>query len=72
MPQTLEAVFDGDVFRPTKPVNLKPNTRVEIIIADERDEWLDFSAQRLNDAYDGEPEYSLDLIKERNPNYEGS
>jgi predicted DNA-binding antitoxin AbrB/MazE fold protein len=32
MPDVIEAVFDGTVFRPDKDVNLKPNTRVEITI----------------------------------------
>ncbi len=30
--QTLDAIFDGDVFRPDSPVELEPNTRVRIII----------------------------------------
>jgi predicted DNA-binding antitoxin AbrB/MazE fold protein len=70
---TLEVVFDGNVFRPTKPVNLEPNTRMKIIIPDERADWLGFSAEGLKSAYnEEEPEYSLDLIKEKNPDYEGS
>lgn len=32
MTETLEAVFDGTVFRPQKPVKLKPNTRVQITV----------------------------------------
>jgi predicted DNA-binding antitoxin AbrB/MazE fold protein len=32
MSQTLEAVFDGTVFRPDKPVELQPNTRVQIVV----------------------------------------
>lgn len=73
MSLTLEVIFDGDVFRPVKPVNLKPNTKMEIIIADERAEWSDFASRQLNEAYgDDEPEYSLNLIKEKNPEYEGS
>ncbi len=32
MSQTLEAIFDGSVFRPDSPVELEPNTRVRIII----------------------------------------
>ncbi|HSK71564.1 MAG TPA: antitoxin family protein [Pyrinomonadaceae bacterium] len=73
MSLTLEVIFDGDVFRPVKPVKLKPNTKMEIIIVDERAEWLDFASQQLSEAYgDDEPEYSLNLIKEKNPEYEGS
>ncbi len=30
--QTIEALFDGRVFRPAEPVGLKPNTRVQITV----------------------------------------
>ncbi len=42
MVNTIEALFDGKVFYPQKPVNLKANTRVRIIIEDllpEEDEY---------------------------------
>ncbi len=29
MTKTLEATFDGSVFRPEEPVELQPNTRVQ-------------------------------------------
>ncbi len=32
MSNTIEAVFDGKVFRPESEVELKPNTRVEITV----------------------------------------
>lgn len=32
MSQTLDAVFDGNVFRPDQPIALEPNTRVRITI----------------------------------------
>ncbi len=32
MTKTLEAVFDGAVFRPEEKIELEPNTRVEIIV----------------------------------------
>lgn len=32
MTQTFEAIYDGIVFRPEKPVKIKPNTRVQIIV----------------------------------------
>jgi predicted DNA-binding antitoxin AbrB/MazE fold protein len=32
MNQTLEATFDGQVFRPDQPIELEPNTRVRITI----------------------------------------
>ena len=44
MSQTLEATFDGKVFRPTEAVELKPDTRVRLIVTDQPtadafDEW---------------------------------
>ena len=35
MTQTLEAIYDGIVFRPDKPVKLKPNTRMQIVVKTE-------------------------------------
>lgn len=32
MTQTLEATYDGEVFRPDEPLELEPNTRVQITI----------------------------------------
>ena len=32
MTETIEALFDGQVFHPNKPVKLKPNTRVRMVI----------------------------------------
>jgi predicted DNA-binding antitoxin AbrB/MazE fold protein len=32
MTQIFEAIYDGVVFRPEKPVKIKPNTRVQIIV----------------------------------------
>lgn len=32
MSQTLEATFDGQVFRPIETVDLQPNTRVQLIV----------------------------------------
>jgi len=32
MTETIDATFDGKVFRPEKPVDLRPNTRVKITI----------------------------------------
>lgn len=35
MPRTLEVIYDGEVFRPETPPDLKPNTRYTISIQDE-------------------------------------
>ena len=32
MSQTLDATFDGSVFKPDQPIQLEPNTRVRITI----------------------------------------
>ena len=34
MSQTIEAIFDGLVFRPLEPVELAPNSRVRLTLAD--------------------------------------
>ena len=38
MSRTIEAVYDGKVFRPSEPLTLKPNTRVKIILDTEEEE----------------------------------
>lgn len=34
---TIEAVYDGHVFRPTKPIRLEPNVRVRLAVIYEGD-----------------------------------
>ncbi len=64
MVKTIEAVFDGKVFLPAKPVPLTPNTRVRIIIetmlpnGDETASFLQ-TARSLN--LDGPPDWSANL-----------
>jgi hypothetical protein len=56
-----------------------PSLRVESVIImlqetslEEREDWARFALECLARAYgDDEPEYSSDLIKEENPEYEG-
>jgi predicted DNA-binding antitoxin AbrB/MazE fold protein len=61
MSQTLDAIFDGSVFRPDQPIELEPNTRVRITIepatisAQESQSFLRV-AQSLN--LDGPPDWS--------------
>lgn len=38
MSRTIDAVYDGKVFRPSEPVKLKPNTRVKVILESEEEE----------------------------------
>jgi hypothetical protein len=75
--KTLRAHFDGSQILLDEPYELEPN--VELIITvlpkssqEEREDWTRLSLESLARAYsDDEPEYSLDLIKEANPAYEG-
>jgi hypothetical protein len=39
-------------------------------VADEREAWFRFAAEQFQAAYgENEPEYTLDMIRERNPEY---
>jgi hypothetical protein len=79
MKQTiLRAHFDGEQIRLDEPFELEPNTPLTVIVGDgdtldaEREDWWFLSSQRLAEAYgQDEPEYSLEMIKEANPDYEG-
>jgi hypothetical protein len=76
--KTLRAHFDGSQILLHEPFELEPN--VELIITvlpkssdEEREDWTRLSLDCLAQAYSNdEPEYSLDLIKEANPAYEGN
>lgn len=67
--------FDGRQILFDEPCELKPNTKViiKVLPDDEESDWLAFGKKSFARAYaDDEPEYSLDKIKEFNPEYEGS
>ena len=56
---------------------MEPNAKLIVtilpkqVLDNEREDCLLLSGQRLEDAYgEDEPEYSLDLLKEVNPDYE--
>jgi hypothetical protein len=73
---SVPAYFDGEHIRLNQQLELEPNTKLIVIVLPkddtEREEWINFSSQRLESAYaPDEIEYSLDLIKEANPEYEG-
>ena len=73
---SIPAHFDGERILLDEPVELEPNTRLIVTVLPnqdaERESWLNLSGKRLEDAYgENEGEYSLDLIKEANPEYEG-
>jgi hypothetical protein len=63
MAKTIEAVFDGTVFRPTESVALAPNTRVRVTIetvlpADAAPSFLR-TARTLH--LDGPPDWSANI-----------
>ncbi len=74
---TLRAHFDGRQILLDEPFELEPNTKLIVTIlpeslGEEREDWARLSLESLARAYgDDEPEYSLDLIKGANPEYEG-
>ena len=73
MSQTIPAHFDGEHILLDEPVELEPNTKllVTVLTNDEREVWLDVSRKRLQTAYDdAEEDYSLEVIKQLNPEYE--
>lgn len=74
---TLHAHFDGEQIRLDEPYELQPDTKLLITVlpkrqsAGEREEWLFVPVTGLAQAYgNNEPEYSLEMIKEANPEYE--
>ena len=73
----LRAHFDGKQILLDEPFELEPNTELMVTILpksldDEREDWARLALESLERAYgDHEPEYSVDLIKEANPEYEG-
>jgi hypothetical protein len=75
---TLRAHFDGERILLDEPYELEPDTKLLVTVLPnhesngEREEWHGLSAAGLAQAYgDDEPEYSLEMIKEANPEYEG-
>lgn len=78
MGKTSRAHFDGNQILLDEPYELEPDTKLIVTVLPkdnsdaEREAWLHLSMKTLKDAYgQDEPEYSLDLIKEVNPEYEG-
>jgi hypothetical protein len=74
----LHAHFDGEQILLDQPYELEPNTRLLVTVLPngqsngEQEEWLNLSTVSLAQAYgDNEPEYSAEMIKEVNPDYEG-
>ena len=74
MSQTIPAHFDGKHILLDEAVELEPNTKLLVTVLpkdEESEEWRALSAKRLEEAYgEDEEDYSLDLIKQSNPEYE--
>ena len=75
---TLPAHFDGVNIRLDEPYTLTPDTKLLVTILpstftdDEDDGWRAVSIKGLAGAYgEEEPDYSSNLLKETNPDYEG-
>ena len=78
IPITIRAHFDGEHIRLDEPCQLEPDAKLLVIVlpkrphVEENKDWMHLSLQALENAYgEQEPEYSLDAIKEPNPDYEG-
>lgn len=76
--RTIRAHFDGEQIRLDEPCQLAPDTQLLIVVVPsqapdgEHEDWMLLSRQGLENAYaEQEPEYSLDSIKESNPDYAG-
>lgn len=73
----LRAHFDGEKIVLDEPFDLEPDTELLVVVpteeeVDDRQYWLQLSAQGLARAYaEDEPEYDLSKVKEFNPNYTG-
>ena len=71
---TLKAHFDGKQIRLDEPFELKPQTPLLVVVGqvdEEREDWYRLSGKGLEAAYgEDEPEYTEDMIKEPNPDYE--
>ena len=70
---SIPAHFDGQQILLDEPCELEPNTRLIVTVLpnhdSERESWLRLSVDGLRQ--DNEEEYSLDLITDPNPDYEG-
>ena len=75
-PISIPAHFDGQQIVLDEPRELDVNAKLIVTVLpnhdSEREHWLSLSAAGLQQAYgNDEDEYSLDLIKDPNPDYEG-
>ena len=69
-------VIDATHLELFQPIQMPPHSRIVVAvmasgdILDEREAWFKFAAEQFQAAYgENEPEYTLDMIREPNPEY---
>lgn len=69
-------VLDATHLELSRPIQIRPRSKVMIAVMasddvlDEREAWFRFAAAQFQAAYgEDEPEYTLDMIREPNPEY---
>jgi len=74
---TLRAHFDGKQILLDEPYKVEPNTRLIVTVlpnpvaSNEHEAWLHLSRRGLENAYvEDEAEYTVDMIKKWNADYE--
>ncbi len=79
MSEALLAIIKNGKIELVDKLNIPEGTRVLVTpipstnLDEDRSEWEHVSLQGLSKCYgDDEPEYGLELVKEMNPEYEGS
>ena len=77
---TARAHYDGNKIVLDEPLDLEPDAKLIVTVlpdqladtVDERTDWQHLAMISIGRAYgDDEPEYTMDMIKEKNPDYEG-
>jgi hypothetical protein len=72
---SIPAHFDGERILLDEPIDLEPNTKLIVTVLAQNDaeheQWLRLSNQGLENAYGTDAdEYSLESIREANPEYD--
>jgi len=69
-------VLDATHLELLQPIQIPPRSRIVVAVMasedllDEREAWFRFAAEHFQRAYgEDEPEYTLDMIREPNPEY---
>ena len=72
---SIPAHFDGERILLDEPIELEPDAKLIVTVLEKNDaeheQWLRLSNQGLENGYDtDEDEYSLESIREANPEYD--